>query len=64
MTTVNWTLVQAALFVTSSPRLFSVFGLSVQREYEFIERRENQMVTQHRLTVYNKAESKTRQNPS
>lgn len=31
MTTVNWTLVQAALFVTSSPQHFSVFGLLVQQ---------------------------------
>lgn len=64
MTTVNWTLVQAALFVTSSPQHFSVFGLLVQREYESIERRENQMFTKCRLTVYNKTESKPRENSS
>ena len=64
MTTVNWTLVQAALFVTSSPQHFSVFGLLVQREYEFIERRENQMFPKCHLTVHNKTESKTRENLS
>lgn len=59
MTTVNWTLVQAALFVTSSPQHFSVFGLLVQREYESIERRENQM-----FTKCHKTESKPRENSS
>lgn len=37
MTAVNWTAVQAALFVTSSPQHFFVFGLLVQREYVFTE---------------------------
>lgn len=38
MTAVNWTLVQAALFVTSSPQHSSAFELLVQREYELLER--------------------------
>lgn len=59
MTAVNWTQVQVALFGTSSPQRFSVFELLVQREYEFMERRENWMFTKCYLTVYNKIESKT-----
>lgn len=35
MTAVSWTAVRDALFVTSSPRHSFVFGLLVQREYEF-----------------------------
>lgn len=41
MTAVNWMQVQVALFGTSSPQRFSVFGLLVQREYEFMKRKEN-----------------------
>lgn len=61
MTAVNWMPAQAALFVTSSPQRFFAFGLLVQREYEFIVRRENQVFTECHLTVYNKTESKTRE---
>lgn len=64
MTAVSWTRVQGALFGTSSPQHFSVFGLLVQREYEFMEIRENWMFTECYLTVYNKTGSKTRENPS
>lgn len=59
MTAVNWMQVQVALFATSSPQPFSGFGLLVQREYEFMERRGNWMFAKCYLTVYNKTGLKT-----